>query len=80
MSFLSFRVYGCNITVDKDKEGGYPDAVVVEDALKESWIRVVDVEVSGRLSRLVDSIGIHYAELKVVWCAFRKWLGSIIGW
>jgi len=47
-------------TIDRGKEEGAPDALVIEDAVKEGWIGVEKIEVEKRFS------GIHKGERNTI--------------
>jgi predicted nucleic acid-binding protein len=47
-------------TIDRGKEEGAPDALVIEDAVKEGWIEAEKIEVEKRFS------GIHKGERNTI--------------
>ncbi len=57
--------------VDMGKSSGFADAVLVEKAIKERWIRVEEVRVPKALLGLASTAGLAKAEAAVIYYAYR---------
>ena len=62
----------------RGKEKGYPDAFLVEEAIQEGWIKVIEVNVPHRYLSLALRAGLHEAEAKVVWLAREERLTALL--
>jgi len=58
--------------VDKGKERGYSDALLIEKAINNGWIKVVRIEVPEKIYGLAETAGLHKAEVEVIWLAYRR--------
>ena len=58
--------------VDRGKEKGYSDAILIENAIKEGWIQVINVEKDEKFKSTADIAGLHEAEIPVIFYAFKK--------
>lgn len=53
-------------TVDKDLKIGAPDAIIIQDAIDEGWIEVIDFELPSKFLIFAEKFKIQVAELKVI--------------
>lgn len=58
--------------VERGKSKGFADALMVEEAIREGWIKVVAVEVLHRILEVARVAGVHDAEAKVIWYAYEN--------
>ena len=64
--------------VDAGKEKGYTDAFLVEKAIDDGWIEVIEVEVDRKFSEIARLAGLHEAEIGVVYYAYRKKITGLL--
>lgn len=64
--------------IDKGKEKGFPDAILIEEALNEGWIKVINVKPSKKFSTLAEIAGLHEAEIKVIWLAYKRNITALL--
>ncbi len=62
----------------RGKEKGYSDAFIVERAISEGWIIVVDVKPPETYLSLASRAGVHMAESRVIWLAYREGLVALL--
>ena len=58
--------------VDRGKERGHGDAIVVEDAIKEGWIKVIDIKIEKKFIQAAENAGLHEAEIAVIFYAYEE--------
>jgi len=58
--------------VDVGKERGYSDAFLVEEAIKDGWIKVIEVNVNRKFAEIAKLAGLHEAEICVVYYAYKN--------
>lgn len=63
--------------VDVGKAKGFPDAFLVERAIKDGWIRVIEVEVDEEFAKIA-SAGLHEAEIGVVYYAYQNKITALL--
>ena len=64
--------------VHKGKQKGYPDALIVEHAIKEGWIRIVKVTPPQRFAALAAQAGLHFAEAEIIWLAHSRKITALL--
>ena len=58
--------------VDEGKKKGYADAILVENAIKDGWIKILDIQVEKNFLQAADIAGLHTAEIKVIYYALQN--------
>jgi len=64
--------------VDKGKEKGFTDALLVEKAIEEGWIKVIDVSVDDKFAKAAEVAGLHKAEIAVVYYAYKNGITALL--
>ena len=64
--------------VDRGKEKGFTDALLIERALEEGWIRVINVNVSAEFAKAAEIAGLHEAEISVVYHAYKNNMTALL--
>jgi len=64
--------------VHKGKQKGYPDALIVEQAIEEGWIRTVEIMPPQRFAALAAQAGLHPAEAEIIWLAHRRKMTALL--
>jgi predicted nucleic acid-binding protein len=59
-------------TVDKGRERGFPDALQIEKAINEGWIRIEKIEPNRELTEVAKIAGLQLAEVAVIYYACRN--------
>ncbi len=62
--------------MDRGKERGFPDALLVEEAIRDGWISVVDVKMSGGFLELCHLAGVNRGEAAVL--SYAKEKGGLV--
>jgi len=57
--------------VDKGKEKGFGDALIVEQAIEEGLLKVIDIKADKRFVKTSNIAGLHKAEMLVVYYAYK---------
>ena len=57
--------------VDRGKEKGYSDAVLIGNAIKDGWIKEIKIEVEKGFLKIADIAGLHKAEIHVISYAYQ---------
>jgi predicted nucleic acid-binding protein len=57
--------------VDKGKEKGFGDAFIVEQAIEEGWLEVIEIKANKRFVKTANIAGLHEAEMLVVYYAYK---------
>lgn len=65
-------------TVEKGKEKGFPDALLIERAIEEGWIRTVEVKVNRRLGEVAETAGLQSAEVAVIYYAHQNQMTALL--
>jgi len=58
--------------VDRGKIKGYSDALLIEKAINDGWIKIVRIDVPEKIYKLASITGLHKAEVEVIWLAYKK--------
>jgi len=58
--------------VDRGKEGGAADALKIEEAVKDGWIRVKDISLNGEFLKAAKIAGLQTAEAAVIQYAYQN--------
>ena len=58
--------------VNRGKDRGYSDAIIIEEAINEKWIKVVNVKPLKKFYALAEIAGLHKAEIEVIWLAYKR--------
>jgi len=64
--------------VDAGKEKGYTDAFLIEKAIDDGWIEVIEVEVDRKFSEIARLAGLHEAEIGVVYYAYKNKITGLL--
>ncbi len=64
--------------VDKGKEKGFTDALLVEKAIEDGWIKVIDVSVDDKFAKAAEVAGLHKAEITVVYYAYKNGITALL--
>jgi len=64
--------------VDRGKEKGFTDSLLVEEAIEKGSIKVVDVKVDDRFVEVAKVAGLHEAEIAVVFYAYRNGIVALL--
>ena len=58
--------------VDKGKELGHSDALLVEKAIEEGWIKEIQVENDEKFSKIAEISGLHEAEIAAILYSYKN--------
>ncbi len=64
--------------VDRGKEKGFADALLVERAIEDGWIRVINVSVDDKFAKAAEVAGLHKAEISVVYYAYKNGITALL--
>ncbi|RUM33295.1 MAG: hypothetical protein DSY33_04735 [Archaeoglobus sp.] len=64
--------------VDIGKANGYSDAFLVEKAIKNGWIKVIEVKVNEEFARITRMAGLHDAEIGVIYYAYQNRVTALL--
>ena len=67
--------------VDRGKEKGFTDALLIEKAIEEGWIKVVNVSVDDKFAKFAKAAevaGLHEAEIAVVYYALQNGITALL--
>ncbi|MHA1300748.1 MAG: hypothetical protein ACTSO9_15130 [Candidatus Helarchaeota archaeon] len=64
--------------VDEGKKKGYSDAILIEEAIKDGWIRIIEIQVEKNFLQAADIAGLHHAEIKTIYYAFQKGIIALL--
>jgi len=64
--------------VDVGKEKGYSDAFLVEKAIDDGWIRVIEIKVDEKFAEIARLAGLHEAEIGVVYYAYQNKITALL--
>lgn len=65
-------------TVEKGKQKGFPDALLIEGAIEEGWIRTVEVRVNKRFEKVAETAGLQLAEVAVIYYARQNHMTALL--
>jgi len=65
-------------TVDRGRERGFADAIQIEKAIDEGWIRVKKIEPNKRLTEVAKIAGLQLAEVAVIYYAYRNRIMALL--
>ena len=58
--------------VDRGKEKGFSDAIIIEKIINEGFIEVIEFSVEPSFQKAANIAGLHQAEIVVVFFAFKN--------
>ncbi|MHA1378400.1 MAG: hypothetical protein ACTSRG_08465 [Candidatus Helarchaeota archaeon] len=64
--------------VDKGKKKGHGDAILIERAINNGWIKLIDVKVEKSFLQAADTAGLYEAEIKVIFYAFQTGMIALL--
>ena len=64
--------------VDKGKEKGFSDAIIIEEIIKEGFFNVIEFSVEPSFQKAANIAGLHQAEIVVVFFAFKNNLIALL--
>ncbi|MHA1378545.1 MAG: hypothetical protein ACTSRG_09205 [Candidatus Helarchaeota archaeon] len=64
--------------VDEGKKKGYADAILIEKAINDDWIKIFDIQVEKNFLQAADIAGLHPAEIKVIYYALQKGIIALL--
>jgi len=64
--------------VDEGKLKGFPDALQIENALLEGWLRVEKVETPSEFARTAETAGLKPAEASVIFHAYAAGIVALL--
>jgi len=67
-----------NETVNKSKEKGHADALQIEKAIHQGWIKTIHVELSRDFQKAAKTAGITKAEAAVIQHAYQNHLTALL--
>ena len=64
--------------VDKGKEKRFTDALLVEKAIEEGWIKVINVSIDDKFAKAAEVAGLHKAEITVIYYAYKNGITALL--
>ena len=64
--------------VDKGKEKGYSDALEIEKAIQQGWIKTIQVKLNSDFQKAAKIAGLRRAEASVIQYAYQKHLIALL--
>ena len=64
--------------VDRGRERGFADALLVEQAVEAGWLRVVEVKLGRRFAEAAEVAGLQRAEIMVVYYAYQRGVVALL--
>jgi predicted nucleic acid-binding protein len=64
-------------TVDKGKEKGHPDALQIEKAIQQGWIKTIQVQLNRDFQKAAKTAGLRDAEAAVIQYAYQNRLTAL---
>ena len=58
--------------IDRGKEGGAADALQIEDAVKDGWIKAKEIPLNGEFLKAAKTAGLQTAEAAVIQYAYQN--------
>lgn len=65
-------------TVDKGEEKGYPDALQIEKAIQQGWIKTIQVKLNPDFQKAAKTAGLRNAEALVIQHAYQNHLIALL--
>jgi predicted nucleic acid-binding protein len=65
-------------TVDKGKEKGHPDALQIQKAIQQGWIKILQVKLNPDFQKAAKTAGITKAEAAVIQHAYQNQLTALL--
>jgi len=65
-------------TVDRGKEKGHPDALQIEKAIQQGWIKTVQVQLNRDFKKAARTAGLRNAEAVVIQYAYQNRLIALL--
>jgi len=65
-------------TVDKGKEEGHPDALKIEKAIQQGWIKTIQVKLNSDFQKAAKTAGLRNAEAVVIQYAYQNHLTALL--
>lgn len=64
--------------MDRGKERGSADALLVENAIREGWIMVVKISLPAEFARVCELAGVQRGEAQVIGHAYEKKIQALL--
>ncbi|MHA1710652.1 MAG: hypothetical protein ACTSUS_01085 [Candidatus Freyarchaeota archaeon] len=64
--------------VDRGKERGFSDAVQIEDAISQGWIKVEEVKITEEFASTARVAGLRVAEAAVIYYAYKNKAAALL--
>jgi len=64
--------------VDVGKAKGYSDAFLVEKAIEDGWISVIEVKIDKKFAEIARLAGLHEAEIGMVYYAYQNKITALL--
>ncbi|MCD6493504.1 MAG: hypothetical protein J7K36_06885 [Archaeoglobaceae archaeon] len=64
--------------VDRGKEKGVIDAFLVEKAIEEGWIKIINVSIDDKFVKTAEVAGLHKAEIAVIHYAYKNSITALL--
>ena len=65
-------------TVDKGKEKGHPDALQIENAIQQGWIKTIQIQLNPDFQKAAKTAGLTKAEAAVIQHAYQNQLTALL--
>ena len=65
-------------TVDKGKEKGYSDALQIEKAIQQGWIKTIPIQLNPDFQKAAKTAGLKNAEAAVIQYAYQNHLTALL--
>jgi len=65
-------------TVDKGKDKGHPDALQIEKAIQQGWIKTIQVQLNRDFKKVAKTAGLRNAEAVVIQYAYQDRLIALL--
>lgn len=65
-------------TVDKGKEKGHPDALQIEKAIRQGWIKTIQIQLNPDFQKAAKTAGLRNAEAAVIQYAYQNRLTALL--
>lgn len=65
-------------TVDKGKEKGYPDALQIEKAIQQGWIKTIQIQLDQDFQKAAKTAGLRNAEAAAIQYAYQNHLTALL--
>lgn len=65
-------------TVDKGKDKGHPDALQIEKAIQQGWIKTIQVQLNRDFKKAAKTAGLRNAEAVVIQYAYQNRLIALL--